>query len=85
MAVCWSMSVSEERRNADDATKGGRNDHRFLGAPLSDSKQDNKWKLQLKVSGEPVVFKIDTGAAINAMSKKTFDSLPYQPKLGDWG
>ena len=80
-AVCWSKSVSEARRNADDATKGSRDDHWFLGALSSDSQQDNKWKVQLKVSGKPVVFKIDTGADITAMSKTTFDSLPYQPKL----
>ena len=80
-AVCWSKSVSEVRRNADDATKGSRGDHWLLGALSSDSQQGNKWKVQLKVSGKPVVFKIDTGAAITAMSKTTFDSLPYQPKL----
>ena len=80
-AVCWSKSVSEVRRNADDATKGSGDDHWFLGALSSDSQQDDKWKVQLKVSGKPVVFKIDTGADITAMSKTTFDSLPYQPKL----
>ena len=61
--------------------KGSRDDHWFLGALSSDSQQDNKWKVQLKVGGKPVVFKIDTGADITAMSKTTFDSLPYQPKL----
>ena len=81
MAECWSKSVSEVRRNADDATKGSRDDIWFLGALSSDSQQDNKWKVQLKVSGKPVVFKIDTGAAIIAMSKTTFDRLPYQPEL----
>ena len=33
------------------------------------------------VSGKPVVFKVDTGADIIAISKSTFDSLPNQPKL----
>ena len=41
-AVCWSKSVSEVRRNADDATKGSMDDHWFLGALSSDSQQDNK-------------------------------------------
>ena len=36
-AVCWSKSVSEVRRNADDATKGSRDDHWFLGALSRDS------------------------------------------------
>ena len=47
-AVCWSKSVSEVRRNADDAAKGRSDDHWFLGALSSDSQQDNKWKVQLK-------------------------------------
>ena len=47
----------------------------------SDLHQDDQWKVQLKVSGKPVVFKIDTGADITAISKSTFDSLPNQPKL----
>jgi len=81
VAVCWSKPVSEVRRNAGDATKGRKDDHWFLGVLSSDSQQDNKWKVQLKVSGKPVAFKIDMGADITTMSKMTFDSLPYQPKL----
>ena len=32
-----------------------------------------------QVSGKPVVFKIDTGADITAISKSAFDSLRNQP------
>ena len=53
----------------------------FLRVLSSDLHQDDKWKVQLKVSGKPVVFKIDTGADITAISKSTFDNLPNQPKL----
>ena len=80
-AVCRSKSVSEVRRNADGATEGSSDDHWFLGALSSDSQQDNKWKVQLKVSGKPIVFKIDTGADITAMSKTTFDSLPIPTQV----
>ena len=73
--------MREVRRNADDTTKGSRVDQWFLGALSRDSQQDNKCKVQLKVSGKLVVFKIDTGAGIPAMSKKTFDRFLYQPKL----
>ena len=54
----------------------------FLGALSSDSDQDDQWKVQLKVSGKPVVFKlINTAADITAIRKSTLDSLPNQPKL----
>ena len=38
-------------------------------------------KVQLKVSGKPVVSKIDTGANMTAISKSAFDSLPNRPEL----
>ena len=72
-AVCWSKSVS-----ASNDSSAGR---WLLGVLSSDLHQDDKWKVQLKVSGKPVVFKIDTGADIAAISKSTLDSLPNQPKL----
>ena len=34
-----------------------------------------------KVGSKLVVFKIDTGADITAISKSIFDSLPNKPKL----
>lgn len=34
----------------------------FLGALSSDSDQDDKWKVHLKVNGKPVEFNIYTGA-----------------------
>ena len=55
--------------------------HWFLGALSGDSHQNDKWKVQLKVSGKPVVLKIDTDTDITAISKSTFDSLPNQPKF----
>ena len=47
----------------------------FLGALSSDSDQDDQWKVQLKVSGKPVVFKlINTAADITAIRKSILDS-----------
>lgn len=80
-AVCWSKSVREVSSTGGGATNGSSVDHWFLAALSGDSDQDDKWKVQLKVSGKPVVFKIDTGADITTISKSTFDSLPNQPKL----
>ena len=80
-AVCLSKLVNKVQRDDGVVAKGSAVDHWFLGALSDDSLEDNKWRVQLKVSGKPVVFKIDTGADITAMSKSTFDSLPNQPKL----
>ena len=81
-AVCWSKSVSEVNSSGGGSASNDSSVGRcFLGVLSSDLHQDDKWKVQLKVSGKPVVFKIDTGADITAISKSTFDSLPNQPKL----
>ena len=61
------------QRNDGVVAKGSGVDHWFLGALSGDSLEDTKWRVQLKVSGRPVVFKIYTGADITAMSKSTFD------------
>ena len=79
-AVCWFKSV-EGQRNDGVVAKSGGVDHWFFDALSGYSLEDNKCRVQLKVSGKPVVFKIDTGADKAAMSKSTFDSLPNQPKL----
>ena len=57
-----------------------------LGGNASSDSGVGRWFLgalsvQPKVSGKPVVFKIDTGADITAISKSTFDSLQNQLKL----
>ena len=84
-SLCSSMSVyksvSEVSSGGSGTTKGSSADHWFLGSLSGDSDQDDKWKVQLKVSGKPVVFTIDTGVDITAISKSTFDSLPNQPTL----
>ena len=80
-AVCCSKSVNVVRSDSDGATERSQADHWFLGALSDDSHQDDKRKVQLKVSGRPVTFQIHTGADISAISKSTFNNLPHQPKL----
>ena len=80
-AVCRSRLVSEEQRDDGVVAKGSGVDHWFLGALSSDLLEDNMWRVQIKVSRKPVLYKIDTGADITAMSKSIFDILPNQPKL----
>ena len=54
----WSKSVIEVSSDGSGTTKGSSADRWFLGSLSWDSGQDNKWKVQLKVSSKPVVFKI---------------------------
>ena len=79
-AVCWSKSVNKVNSDGDSASNDSSFGRWFLSALSSDLDPDDKWKVQLKVSGKHVVFKIDAGADITAISKSTFDSLPNQPK-----
>ncbi|CAH3043786.1 unnamed protein product, partial [Porites lobata] len=77
-----NTSVSEVNSSGGGSASNDSSAGRwFLGALSSDLDQDDKWKVQLKVSGKPLVFKIDTGADITAILKSAFDSLPNQPKL----
>ena len=56
-AVCWSKSVSEVNSSGGDSASNDSSAGRwFLGVLSSDLHQDDKWKVQLKVSGKPVVF-----------------------------
>ena len=80
-AVFRSKCANEVQKDDGVVVKGSGVDHWLLGLLSGDSLEDNKWRVQLKVSGKPLVFKIDTGADITAMSKSTFDSLPSQLKL----
>ena len=48
-SVCWSKSVSEVSGDGGGSTRGSSVDCWFLGALLSDSDQDDKRKVQLKV------------------------------------
>ena len=75
-AVCLTKSVSEVSSDGGGTEKGSSANHWFLGSLSGDSDQDDKWKVQLNVSGKPVMFKIDTGGDITTSSKSIFDSLP---------
>ena len=67
-AVCRSKLVTEEQRDDGVVAKGSGVDHWFLGALSADLLEDNMWRVQLKVSRKPVVYKIYTGADTTAMS-----------------
>ena len=72
--MCRSKFVHEVQRDDDVAAESSGINHWFLGALSGDSLEYNKKRVQLKVSGKPVDFKIKKGADITAMSKSTFDS-----------
>lgn len=79
---CMLVQGCEEvSSSVGGATNGSSVNRWFLGASAGKSDPDDKWKVHLKVNVTPVVFKIDTGADITAISKCAFHTLPSQPKL----
>ena len=56
----------------------------FIGAILQSSYSDNKiWNVSLSTNGSKIVYKIDTGAEVNVISKAEFNTLNRKPKLSD--
>ena len=73
-AQCLSKNVSETTTNQDSDM-----DTIFLGA--LDSGQSS-WKVEAKVNGHPISFKLDTGAEVTAMSEqdyRTLGAIPLKP------
>ena len=42
---------------------------------------ENPWRVTLGLCGRNVSFKIDTGADVNVVSKRTYDSFTRKPTL----
>lgn len=47
----------------------------------NDFSSEPPWKVTLEICGQPIVFKIDTGADVSVISRKVFDSLKQKPTL----
>ena len=56
----------------------------FIGAILQSNYSDNKiWDTSLSTNSSEIVYKIDTGAEVNVISKAEFNTLKRKPKLSD--
>ena len=78
--VCRSKAV-EKVTSREFVAVTSEDPDLFLGAVNNDLSSKDAWKVQLRVNGKDVTFKIDTGADITVMSSSTFNSLPKCPEL----
>ena len=60
---------------------GSQDESYFLRAIDCDERNDKPWEVKLKICGEPIVFKVDTGADVTVMTSGTYDKLPRAPPL----
>ena len=56
----------------------------FIDDVLQSNYSGNKiWNVSLSTNGSKIVYKIDTGAEVNVISKAEFNTLNRKPKLSD--
>lgn len=48
---------------------------------IVEPESDTDWDVELKVNGNPIEFKIDTGADTTVMKEETFSELQPRPRL----
>lgn len=53
----------------------------FLGSVTTCHDDEAAWKVNLRICGKTVTFKIDSGADTSVMGKSTYRTLQYLPKL----
>ena len=77
--VCLSQQVGEVV--TEDQFSKEPDTSVFLGEISEDSVRANPWRAEILVNGEPVSFKLDSGADVSVISEKTYDLLSVQGKL----
>ena len=77
---CFSKTVAtaSEENLPDDSSE--TSDSHFLDAVSDQSATTTTWHIRVKVNGKEVVFKIDTGAEVTAISKDVYKAIGH-PKL----
>lgn len=78
-AVCCNQNsiaeiVQSEREEPYEETG-------FLGSVTTCNDDEAVWKINLKICGKTVTFKIDSGADISVMGEPTYHALQNRPKL----
>ena len=72
-SVCRSPSVNTVEVEDRDSPA-------FLGSVSTDTSAD-RWKTSLKICGQPLSFKIDSGADVSVISLRSFQTLKTKPAL----
>ena len=77
--VCMSQQVEEVV--TEDQFSEDPDTSVFLGEISGDSMRAHPWKAEILVNGDPVSFKLDSGADVSVISEKTYGLLSIQEKL----
>ena len=77
--VCLSQQVGEVV--TEDQFSEEPDTSVFLGEISEDSVRANPWRAEILVNGDPVSFKLDSGADVSVISEKTYGLLSVQGKL----
>ena len=72
------MATVSEENLPDDSSETSAS--HFLDAVSDQSATTTTWHIRVKVNGKEVVFKIDTGAEVTAISKDVYKAIGH-PKL----
>ena len=72
-SMCHAKSVSnisEEPNSASDSVETA-----YLDTPEGQKPTQNSWTCPIEVNGKAILFKIDTGAEVSAVTEQTFNSI----------
>ena len=79
--ACFSSKSKVDYIEADESTD---DDSAFFVGSIEEGQVDAiNWIMPLKVNGESIEFKIDTGSHVNLMTNKQFNLLPNKPTLNE--
>ena len=79
--ACFSSKSKVDYIEADESTD---DDSAFFVGSIEEGQVDAiNWIMPLKVNGESIEFKIDTGSHVNLMTNKQFHLLPNKPTLNE--
>ena len=81
-SVCNRKAAVEdlEVRDEESGEEGEGSQRYFLGA-VECPDSDPAWFVELDVDGNPIKWKLDSGAAVSVMSRETFKKMRERPEL----
>ena len=79
---CFSKTMATvlEETPSDDTTETSDSTPQFLDAVSHQSTTTTAWHIRAMINGKEVIFKIDTGAEVTAISKEVYMAIGH-PKL----
>ena len=74
-----TQKLKKEQNNPDE--RNDEDEELFLGAVGTAESSENRWCSRLKICGQQILLKVDTGADVTVISEDAYKSMKWQPKL----